>query len=578
MSKKRVNAREAAQDIRAGMKDAELREKYTLSAREVQLLFVKLVQTGMLDQSELARGNRRISDLPESAPCSSQLTLQKAYLSPGSLCYTKTILAFMHDTSLQQSVADLVEEEQLGDFQAAVELPSHEELRLSYPDLVIVEMGPERLNFTETVDLTRNLGNSVPIIIVVDPAQREDGLKALEFGAYHYLEKPVDPRVLAASLHRAIEYSELIRFRSGHLKRMQEEIEEKTMEIVRAKDLLKGILDSSTLVSVVLTDLEQRVKFWNSGAENIFGFSAREMLGKKITGLYSPDSITQNTVEHLRKAVVVERGTTSAKIRQIAKDGKELSILLAVSPMFDAAGELLGILGVGVDVTEEERQRKEILDLVDQIERTQDVAIFSLAKLAESRDEETGVHLTRIQQYCKVLCDRLASRGQYETEMTVKFVDDLVRASVLHDIGKVSLPDSILLSKARFSPEEHQIMMKHTLAGGKALEEAVNKLGEKTLLSVGMEIAYYHHERWDGTGYPFALKGRGIPLSARIVAIVDVYDAVTTERRYKRAYSHDEAVAVIVEQKAKQFDPELVEAFMEVERKFREIRDSWLQE
>jgi response regulator RpfG family c-di-GMP phosphodiesterase len=246
--------------------------------------------------------------------------------------------------------------------------------------------------------------------------------------------------------------------------------------------------------------------------------------------------------------------------------------------MLDDQGEVRGILGVGQDVSEQVRLNEELLESLQLIKQTQDASIFSLAKLAESRDEETGLHLNRIQHYCRIFCARLRMRDKYREVMTSGFIEDLIRSSVLHDIGKVGLPDSILLCPYRFSPEEYEIMKQHPIFGGKALDDAVKKLGAESFLSMGRDIAYFHHEHWDGSGYPFGREGEEIPLSARIVAIVDVYDALNTQRRYKRAFSHREACAAIIEGKGKQFDPELVDAFLEIEDEFLSIRDKFSPE
>jgi PAS domain S-box-containing protein len=346
----------------------------------------------------------------------------------------------------------------------------------------------------------------------------------------------------------------------------------KAIEIPRGEDFLRGILNSSTLVSIVLTDLDQNVLFWNTGAENIFGYRSDEMIGDKITKIYPADSLTEETVDRLRTMVRKGEGAVHGKMGQLSRDGRELTVSLALTPMLDPSGEVQGIVGVGLDVTEEVRQQKEILRLLDQVKNTQDAAIFTLARLAESRDEETGLHLTRIQEYCRLLCNSLARRDKYCREMTPEFIDDLVRSSVLHDIGKVAIPDEILLYPGRYDDEQFKIMTQHTIVGGQALQNAVERLGEKSFLSIGRDVAYYHHERWDGTGYPYRGTGEETPLSARIVAVADVYDALTTERRYKRAYGHAQACDIIVQGKGTHFDPELIEAFVAVEDQFDRLR------
>ena len=342
--------------------------------------------------------------------------------------------------------------------------------------------------------------------------------------------------------------------------------------ISNGKDLLQGILDSSTLVSVVLTDFDQNVLFWNKGAENIFGYKADEMVGAKITRLYPPNGQSTEIVERLRNLVRTKSGAVHGKMEQLTKDNRTLTMSLAVSPMTDPSGQVRGILGMGLDVTQEVEQQREILRLLEQVKKTQDVAVFSLAKLAESRDEETGAHLIRIQLYCQALCDRLAGRESHADIITPEFVQDLVQSSVLHDIGKVGIPDSVLMSDRKFTPEDLEIMKRHTIIGGRALEESVEKLGRKSFLSMGKDIAYHHHEKWDGSGYPFGLSGNDIPLSARIVAVADVYDALTSKRRYKKAFSHEEARDILTEGKGRHFDPDLIDVFRESDETFRGIR------
>ncbi len=159
--------------------------------------------------------------------------------------------------------------------------------------------------------------------------------------------------------------------------------------------------------------------------------------------------------------------------------------------------------------------------------------------------------------------------------MTDHFIDNIVRCSVLHDIGKVAIPDSVLFNPGKFDGDEFEIMKRHPVYGGKALEEAAAEVGdEEDYLSVGRDVAFYHHEHWDGNGYPFGLKGEEIPLAARIVALADVYDAIRTERRYKEAYSHTNALELIRQGRARHFDPEVVDAMLEVEAEFAEIASS----
>lgn len=445
--------------------------------------------------------------------------------------------------------------------------------RVESPALVIADVDACGRRLREFIQVVKGTDESVPMILLATDTELEAAIQGVVDGAYDYVEKPIQIKVFMLAIRRALQYRGFVRFKRVYKRMLDQEVEEKTLEVSRRKDFLRGILDSSTFVSVVLTDLDQNILFWNTGAQNIFGYTSEEMIGKKITALYPQDSATKDTVENLQQLVRTKTGTVHGKMRQMAKDGRVLTISLAISPMLDDEGEVRGILGVGQDVSEQVRLNEELLESLHLIKQTQDASIFSLAKLAESRDEETGLHLSRIQDYCRVFCAGLCRQDKYRDVMTSNFVDDLIRSSVLHDIGKVALPDSILLCPDRFSAEEYEIMKRHPVFGGQALEDAVKKLGAESFLSMGRDIAYFHHEHWDGSGYPFGRKGEGIPLSARIVAVVDVYDALTTRRRYKRAFSHAEACAIIIDEKSKQFDPELVDVFLIVVNEFHNVRN-----
>lgn len=203
---------------------------------------------------------------------------------------------------------------------------------------------------------------------------------------------------------------------------------------------------------------------------------------------------------------------------------------------------------------------------------TRDLTIFALAKLAESRDPETGAHLERVRNYSKTLADYLSKQPQYKDEVDANFTRLIFLTSPLHDIGKVAIPDCVLLKMGKFSDREYEIMKTHTILGAETLSAALKEHPGAKFLEMARDIALTHHERWDGTGYPNQLKGSAIPLCGRIVAIADVYDALTSKRVYKGAFSHDVAKAMILEGKGLHFDPDLVDAFLALEDKFMEIQ------
>ncbi len=195
--------------------------------------------------------------------------------------------------------------------------------------------------------------------------------------------------------------------------------------------------------------------------------------------------------------------------------------------------------------------------------------IHGLAKLADYRDTDTGDHLDRIGHYARVIATQLQPTHPIITD---EWIDRLVLASSLHDIGKVGIPDNVLLKPGRLTDEERAIMEKHTLIGGETLLSIRNNFGADEFLDMGIEIALQHHEKFNGSGYPFQIQGEDISLAARIVAIADVYDALTTARVYKDAMSHEKAMSIIHEGKGTHFDPDVVDAFDQTQAVFNHIR------
>jgi putative two-component system response regulator len=203
---------------------------------------------------------------------------------------------------------------------------------------------------------------------------------------------------------------------------------------------------------------------------------------------------------------------------------------------------------------------------------TRDVAIFALAKLAESRDVDTGAHLERVQYYCRALSQQMATLEKYQEVIDPEFIRLMFQTSPLHDIGKVGIPDAVLLKPGRLDPQEFEIMKTHTTIAAQTLDAALGKFPGVSFLKMARDIAATHHEKYDGTGYPNGLKGENIPLCGRIIALADVYDALISKRVYKQAFTHDSAKSVILEGCNKHFDPDVVECFLAREDQFVSIR------
>ena len=228
------------------------------------------------------------------------------------------------------------------------------------------------------------------------------------------------------------------------------------------------------------------------------------------------------------------------------------------------------------------RQAQELTRRDHQLIAAQGAIIGALCTLAEMRDNETGNHIRRTQSYVRALAERLRPHPRFKNELNDDSIRSLYISAPLHDIGKVGIPDAILRKPGRLTPREWEVMQRHAEYGRDAIERAALELGEEgVFLRYAREIAHGHHERWDGTGYPLGLAGDAIPVSARLMAVADVYDALISRRVYKPPFFHDQAVAMIRAERGKHFDPDIVDAMLEIvddfhaiARRFRDDEDA----
>jgi HD-GYP domain-containing protein (c-di-GMP phosphodiesterase class II) len=215
---------------------------------------------------------------------------------------------------------------------------------------------------------------------------------------------------------------------------------------------------------------------------------------------------------------------------------------------------------------------------IQSLQQTRDGIVFGLAKLAEFRDQETGYHLERISAFATKLATAMRRHEKYRDRIDADFPRMLAVSAVLHDIGKVGVPDAILLKPGPLTPDERAIMQQHTEIGDQCIAEIERRLGNSNFLRVAGEIARSHHERWDGSGYPCGLSGEAIPLAARIVAIVDVYDALSSRRVYKEPMPHDQCIDVIRSESGRHFDPDVAAVFLQIAPELRDIARKYTTE
>jgi putative two-component system response regulator len=258
---------------------------------------------------------------------------------------------------------------------------------------------------------------------------------------------------------------------------------------------------------------------------------------------------------------------TNYREGKIETFGFELGVVDFISKPFSTP-VLLNRIKTQLDIDGLIRERTE------RVRHLQNSIMIVFANVVEERDKDTDGHNDRIEAYIKILIEAMKERGVYAYEMDGWDIEKVVFSSRLHDMGKISILDTILNKPGKLNEEEYEKMKNHTTEGVKIIDKMIKQTGEEEFLSNAKLYAEYHHERWDGSGYPYGLKGTNIPLHGRILAVVDAYDALMSKRPYKEANTHEEAVNIISKDSGKHFDPKIVEVFIAVQDKIIETRDS----
>jgi len=215
---------------------------------------------------------------------------------------------------------------------------------------------------------------------------------------------------------------------------------------------------------------------------------------------------------------------------------------------------------------------------IEELNKSHIALLDSMVHVAEIHDIETGAHIIRTKEYVKILAQYIYDKGIYKDQLSVYKIDIIYRTASLHDLGKVGIPDSILKKPSKLTEMEFEVMKTHPDLGVHIINNAIKSYTENDFFTIGRNIAHYHHEKWDGTGYPVGLKGENIPIEARLMAVADVYDALMNKRVYKKEFSYEDTVSIIKESKGKHFDPVLVDAFLECQEKFKVIASLYADE
>jgi PAS domain S-box-containing protein len=332
------------------------------------------------------------------------------------------------------------------------------------------------------------------------------------------------------------------------------------------------LLFDTMLSSIIIVDPAGIILNCNFYAEQLYGYTWTEMSGKSFTDVFHVER-GGPSMEEIISSVNSNAGRfVQTDTPRMCKDGTIKFTYASCTALTSTLGETIGYAIMEKDLTERVRLEKKLQDSFQRIKNTQSAAILGFARLTEYRDKDTGKHLERIREYTRVLAIGLSRLPKYVQYITPGYIEDLCLSSVLHDVGKVGIEDAILLKPGKLSSEEFERIKQHAKLGGEALRSVDMEINDQSFLTIGKEIAFYHHERWDGTGYPAGKKGEGIPLSARIVALADVYDALTSKRTYKDSIPHEEAMEIICSEKGSHFDPDVIDVFTANHEVFNRIR------
>lgn len=361
------------------------------------------------------------------------------------------------------------------------------------------------------------------------------------------------------------EQCEHIRNTSGNIVRsigMIQDITEQKKLTLGYERFFQAVQHSSN--AVVITDVNGKITHINRAFEKLYGYSPEEAYGK------TPNILNPGRLEYYNHGYTEARynrlfedmwksiqdpanGAWDGEVLNRKKDGRIIKVYLYINAIRSWSGQINGFVGLPIDVTNQRKMEEKV--------RIQTYS--TIADLAEARDNETGLHMKRIGVYGKLMAEHLNMPKQYCKEMLI--------FAPLHDIGKVGIPDNILLAPRKLSDDEFTIMKQHAIIGYQILKN-------RETMEMAADIVYGHHEKFDGSGYPNKMKGKDIPLSARITALVDVYDALRSKRPYKQPFSHEKAVQIILQGKGGHFDPDLVDLFLKLQDEFVRIFDLYSDE
>lgn len=472
-----------------------------------------------------------------------------------------------------------------------------EAARTALPHVIIMDV---MMPVMDGLEATRRLRSdpataSIPIIIVSAKTDPEDLTAGLVAGADEYLFKPIQAKEFRLRVRS------MVRLRNAQLdlERAYAAVRRQADLLARLNEFSEAALTSHSVEVSCRLIVETAARLMNSRRVSVlipdecqdqlrFGYAVgiEESLWRTLR--VPADSPIAGQVMRTQKEIIVGLQEGSRASGGPYESVCFASLPLICEPLTSGDGPI-GVLNVtdradSGEYTEEEihtlRQFSRTAALAlhsaatrQKLDLTRDSIIFSLARLSEYRHQETGRHLERVRDLSILLARQLAGDPSIGERIDDQYITDLGRAAPLHDIGKVAIPDRILLKPGKLTAEEFEAIKRHTVIGAAALRSVISSGHEAGFLQMAMDIAHYHHERYDGRGYPDGLAGEAIPLCARIVSLADAYDAMRMKRDYKAAQTHARARREITAGAGSQFDPRIVEAFLSLDEQFRETYD-----
>ncbi len=397
----------------------------------------------------------------------------------------------------------------------------------------------------EILQHIRARGVKVPVIVITGSGNEEIAVAMIKAGASDYLVKGnLSPQVLEKAIRDALSWYERLR------------------EVLDKESLLTDMALKTSLSGVCIADMKGLITYVNPSFVKMWGYQREdELIGKPLSELFYGKEVLSELLKTLE-----EKKTWLGELVGARKDNHHFYLQALFSLIEEKIKATSYIMASFIDVTKIKEAEKKREALYRGI-----MEVFAL-RAEEVGNTETAGHIRRIAEYTHFIAEKLREIKDFADYIDEKYINDLSYASMLHDVGKWRTPNEILLKPSELTEAEWEIVKQHPRLGVEMLSPLLKDKGSNQYLKLVENVVLYHHERWDGSGYPEGLKGEEIPLSARIVALADVYDALTSERSYRKALTHEEAVEIIREEKDK-FDPRIWNVFIENHWEFKKIRE-----